>query len=242
MAGRSQTVGQSDSRTVAQSDSRTVGRFARSFVFLIAASAVALAQPAFAGPPLLCHPYDIGNARSLPWGDASSWSQAAPSYDVTHLSGDTQALLSASTPVVVRMETLRRAAIYASRDRAVAAQLLTALTLRTRGFDPATRKPDALAWLDAAYYVEALRQIGRLGQSAEFRDRAPQMASLVKDIDGRSMMDKAVLLRPDDPAVEFAAALINADGDRGAYLEHAQRARASANRDALVARNIAMVQ
>jgi hypothetical protein len=202
---------------------------------------IAFATPALAGPPLLCHPFDIGSARSLPW-IGPGWSQAESNYDVNRLTSDTAALLTPSTPVVVRMETLRRAALYASRDRAVAARLLTTLTERTRAFDPATKRPDALAWLDAAYFTEALRQIGHLGSSQEFRDRAPEMASLVKNTDGRAMIEKAVLLRPDDPGVEFAAALINADTDRGVYLEHARRARASADRDMLVARNIAMVQ
>lgn len=234
MAGRSQTVG--------QSHGRTVRRFTRSFVFaVIATGAVALARPAFAGPPLLCHPFDIGSARSLPW-TGPGWSEGQAAYDVTRLAADTAALLTRDTPVVVRMETLRRAAIYASRDRVVAAEVLGMLTGRTRAFDPTTKRPDALAWLDAAYYVEALRQIGHLATVQAFHDRAPQMAALVNGVDGRAMIEKAVLLRPDDPGVEFAAALINADTDRGAYLEHARRARAAADRDALVARNLSMVQ
>jgi hypothetical protein len=205
---------------------------------LVTAFAVALAAsatPVFAGPPLLCHPFDIGSARSLPWGTGSGWLQAAPDYDVSHLTADTTALLSAPTPVVVRMETLRRAAIYASRDRVVAAQLLSRLTERTRS-------RDADAWLDAAYLTEALRQVGHLGQSAPFRDSAPQMAALVKDVDGVAMIEKALLLKPDDAGLEFAAAVINADKNRAVYLEHAKRARAGAARDELVARNIGMVQ
>ena len=35
---------------------------------LLAFALVTLAAaPAIAGPPLVCHPYDIGNAASLPW-------------------------------------------------------------------------------------------------------------------------------------------------------------------------------
>jgi hypothetical protein len=199
------------------------------------AAPAALASPAFAGPPLLCHPFDIGSARSLPWGNGSGWLQPAPDYDLSHLAADTTALLTEATPVVVRMETLRRAAIYASRDRAVAAQLVSRLTERTR-------RSDAYAWLDAAYLTEALRQISALGQSGPFRDSAPQMRQIVSAIDGVAMMDKALLLSPDDPGLEFAAALINADKNRAAYLEHAKRARAGAARDDLVARNLAMIQ
>jgi hypothetical protein len=194
-----------------------------------------IASPVFAGPPLLCHPFDIGSSRSLPWGAGSNWMETAPGYDVSHLTDDTMALLTPATPVVVRMETLRRAAIYASRDRAVAVRLLARLTERTR-----TR--DANAWLDAAYLTEALRQIGRLGASGPFRESAPQMAAIVKDVDGVAMIDKAILLDPEKPALEFAAALINADRNRAAYTAHAERARAGARRDELVARNIGMVQ
>lgn len=206
-----------------------------SLVAALAAALVAFASPVFAGPPLLCHPFDIGSATSLPWGGGSGWSQTRPDYDLSHLTADTTTLLTTAQPIVVHMETLRRAAIYASQDRAVAAQLLARVTERTRN-------GDASAWLDAAYLAEALRQIGMLGQSAPFRASAPQMAELVKNVDGLGMIDKALLLRPDDPGLEFAAALINADKNRAQYLEHAKRARAGAARDALVARNIAMVQ
>jgi hypothetical protein len=207
---------------------------------LILAVALTAARPAFAGPPLLCHPYDIASARSLPWG-GGGWMETRPDYDVSHLAADTLALLTPSTPVVVRMETLRRAAIYASRDGGIAAQLLYRLTARIRAADT-NHQPDALAWLDAAYLIEALRQIGYLGGSAQFRDTATRMADLVKDLDGRSMIQKATILRPGDPGVEFAAALIAADKDRALYLEHAKKARAGAASDALVARNISMVQ
>src|SRR5512145_3147906 len=88
---------------------------------------VAFATAALAGPPLLCHPYDIGNARSLPWDGSRGWSGDLPDYKLERLIADTEALLTPSTPVIVRMETLRRASLYASRDRVIALQLLTRL-------------------------------------------------------------------------------------------------------------------
>jgi hypothetical protein len=206
-----------------------------SLVVAFALALSGLASPVLAGPPLLCHPFDIGSARSLPWGTTSDWSQGKADYDLSHLTADTTALLTTATPVVVRMETLRRAAIYASRDRAIAADLLTRLTERTRG-------GGAYAWFDAAYLTETLRQLGSLGRTGPFRDSAPAMADLVKSIDGVAMIDKALLLEPEDAGFEFAAALIDAGRNRERYLEHAQRARAGAARDELVARNIGMVQ
>ncbi|HEY2433079.1 MAG TPA: hypothetical protein VGI12_10435 [Vicinamibacterales bacterium] len=205
-----------------------------SLVIAVAVTLSAVAAPVFAGPPLLCHPFDIGSARSLPWGAGAGWSETSPGYDVSHLAADTIALLAPATPVVVRMETLRRATIYASRDQAVAAQLLSRLTERTHS-------PDAYAWLDAAYLGEALRQMSLMGRLAEFHDTAPQLAEIVRDVDGVAMIEKALLLRPGDPGLEFAAAMINADKNRAVSVAHAKRARAGAATDDLVARNIAMV-
>ena len=72
------------------------------------AAALLFSSAAFAGPPLLCHPFDIGGAASLPWG--KGWNVADRQYDTRRLSADTLGLLGAQTPVIARMETLRRAA------------------------------------------------------------------------------------------------------------------------------------
>jgi len=206
-------------------------------VLPILVAAMAGARPVFAGPPLLCHPFDIDGARSLPWGSSASWSAAQADYDLSRLAADTQALLTPSTPVIVRMETLRRAAIYASRDQKVAANLLAALTSQVHAANR-SGKSDPLAYLDAAYLIEALRQIGMLEQSSELRTRAPLMRELVKDLDGYAMVQKSLLVRPGDPSLEFAAALIASDRNRAAYQAHAERARAGASRDPLLARNL----
>ena len=86
---------------------------------------LALALPALAGPPLICHPVEIHGAKSLPWNaHAQGWDGADKSYDAsTRLIPDTLALLTPLTPVSVRMETLRRASIYAARHATLAADL-----------------------------------------------------------------------------------------------------------------------
>lgn len=203
----------------------------------ILALLIGVARPALAGPPLLCHPFDIGTARSLPWDGTNSWSQGRADYNISNLVADTEALLTSSTPVIVRMETLRRAAIYASGDRRVAEQLMTRLTDRARASEGAGR-PDALAFLDAAYVIEAFRQIGYLGKDTEFRERASTVRELVGDADGYALIGKSLALRPNDPGLQFAAALISADRHRDAYPEHARKARVGASQDALLARNI----
>src|SRR5687768_12087217 len=69
---------------------------------LSAALVVAIAAPAIAGPPLLCRPYETGNARSLPWDGSRSWSGDLPGYKLENLIADTEALLTPSTPVIER--------------------------------------------------------------------------------------------------------------------------------------------
>jgi hypothetical protein len=218
---------------------RTIVR--TSLAVIVTIASLAASAPAFAGPPLLCHPFDIGGARSLPWNDTGSWVAARPDYPLGQLVTDTEALLSPSMPVIVRMETLRRAAIYASRDPQVAMRLYTALSSRARSAEQAGR-PDALAYLDAAYYTEAVRQLSQMSQSPEFRDRAPALRAIVQDADGYALAAKALASRPGDPSMEFAAALIAIDRHRDAYAPHAEKARAGATRDALLARNIEQVR
>src|SRR5947208_3536069 len=42
---------------------------------------VLAAGTAAAGPPLICHPFSIGNDTSLPWGnDQRSWNDPNPKY------------------------------------------------------------------------------------------------------------------------------------------------------------------
>ena len=196
------------------------------------------ASSAVAGPPLLCHPFDIGAAQSLPWDGSRGWSQGRSDYNVQRLIADTQALLTPSTPVIVRMETLRRAALYASDDGRVAAGLLDTLRRRAAEAEHLGDPTHSLALFDAGYYIETLKQIGHLGQSGEFRTRAKTVAPIVSSIDGYALMTRAMALSPDNPSLEFAAALVTASNDRRAYAQHAENARKGVARDALLARNI----
>jgi hypothetical protein len=122
----------------------------RHLVPLAAFALLATVAPVIAGPPLLCHPFDIGDARSLPW-DGREWSQGRRDYNVANLVADTEAILTPATPVIVRMETLRRAALYASLDSKVAADLLHAVNARAASADrTASSSPaSAMALFDA---------------------------------------------------------------------------------------------
>ncbi len=115
--------------------------------FLVATLALTVltAVPAVAGPPLICHPVAIGNAPSLPWRDGNGWNGMVSSYDTANLVDNTLALLGPGTPTEVRMETLRRAAIYSSRDPRLADDLASRLFARKD-------------WFDVGYFIEAVRE------------------------------------------------------------------------------------
>ena len=198
----------------------------------------ATVAPVLAGPPLLCHPFDIGDARSLPWGP--DWSQGRSDYNVANLVGDTEAILTPATPVIVRMETLRRAALYASLDGKVARQLLQSLNARATAAERAgdSSPATAMALFDAGYLTETYRQISDLGRSSGWGARSATIAGVIGKANGRSFMDRTIALRPDDGAIQFAAALVAASTDRSACLQHAARAREGASKDPLLAKNI----
>lgn len=194
------------------------------------------AAPAIAGPPLLCHPFDIGPAQSLPWNDTNSWSQGRPDYDVRRLVTDTEALLTPATPALVRMETLRRAVLYASQDVTVARALVQRMTDRAAAAEAAGH-PDALAYLDAAYVTEGIHEVVELAQMPEFRERAAALRSVAAPGAGYALIQKGLALTPEDAALHFAAALM-AGTNRQAYAAHAAKARAGAATNALLTRNL----
>jgi hypothetical protein len=200
---------------------------------------LALAAPAFAGPPLLCHPFDIGGARSLPWDGTRAFWQGRADYRLENLVADTEALLAPSTPVIVRMETIRRAALYASADGELAGRLYGRLGDRLRASQQPGGRPDDLALFDFAYLTETYRQIAELDRGInEFRGRGPALRRVIGNTDGYALIKKTLGRPSTDPAVEFAAALMTGRRDDGAFRVHAERARAGAGKDALLARNL----
>ena len=183
------------------------------------------AGPALAGPPLVCFPFDIGTARSLPWDSQSgNWNGMRGDYPGTRLTGDTLALLTPTTPVIVRMETLRRAAIYATKDAAAGRALLETLLGRAKA-----KGADALASFDAGYLAATYAQLAPI---------SPSTGALAAGIDGYALVDSSVRRAPRDPALAFAAALTATDSRRDASADHARVARAGTSEDVLLARNI----
>lgn len=208
------------------------------FCGLALSAAMLFAPLAFAGPPLLCHLFDIGGAHSLPWG--GGWNKPVSGYDLTRLTKETEALLTPRMPVIVRMETLRRAAIYASHNGAVARDLNTRLASRVTTASTPTTK--ALALFDAGYYAETLQELVRLQRydmPGVGKVDTAALRAIVAAGDGSVRIDQALALRPNDAAMRFAAALVaTSDQRKNDVATHKRIAQLGAGNDRLLARNL----
>jgi hypothetical protein len=193
----------------------------------------ALQQPTQAGQPLICHPFEIGNARSLPWSNTADKFAGKSDYDLQHLVNNTLALLTPNTPVIVRMETLRRATIYSvwmpanrgaeqkALGRKIADELLAQLLARAQAIS-SKDKAATLAWFDAGYLLSTYRQSGwHLNQHTE--------------LDAYALVRKAAA-QSGDATMEYAAALCTYD--KSLQRAHLQKAVASAPEGSLLARNL----
>lgn len=196
---------------------------------------LSVAVAAEAGPPLICRAFDAGSAPMLPWGQGQGWDTPSRSYDVSRLTADTVALLAPDAPILARMENLRRATIYAARDRKAATELMSALMKRAE----AGGSRDGLAWFDAGYLVESYRQASHIYRwdmlTAAERTKWT-LRSEPGGIDGYAMVVKAIAMAGPNPEMEFAASLMKA-GTVSA--EHRRRAVAGARSGSLLARNLA---
>jgi len=185
-----------------------------------------LTSPAMAGPPLICHVIQIGDAKSLPWVDLNYQKQSG-GYDLKNLTPDTLAILQSDAPVLVRMETLRRATIYARQDPQVAKELLTRLRARAADSDLAGRT-DPLAWFDVGYLAAAYNEWFETGTK-----------NPANGLDGYAWVEKALRLRGPDPQMEFAAALITIMVPKREHTQYVKKAWAGSKGDALLAQNMA---
>jgi hypothetical protein len=184
-----------------------------------------LAGAAVGGPPLICHTFDIGSAHSLPWVSHSWNLTGAESYDTSKLASDTAGILASNPTVLVHMETLRRATLYARKDPVAAKALLRQLSLNSK--TASADGPPALAYFDIGYLVETYKQW--LGEGP---------ANPAHGIDGYALIQQAIRLRGNDPQMEFAAAIVTLAGPASDHLEHTQKVLAGAQTDPLLARNL----
>ena len=181
---------------------------------------------ATAGPPLICWQIDIGDERSLPWGDGAF--AVRKDYDLDRLVTDTLGVLDSKISILARMETLRRATIYASphgkggaKGRAAIWELTARCLARVLDLE-AKGVPAAIEWLDAGYLVGACAQ-----------------ADLGTGFDGYAWASKPKALLAADPAAQFALALMTAmgEGNREQHEAHVKAALAGATEGSLLAKN-----
>ncbi len=212
------------------------------FAMAMVATSLLLATVAQAGPPLICHTIAIGEAKSLPW-ISHNWNlSGGETYDTKNLVRDTLEILAPDTPVLVRMESLRRATLYARKDPVAAKELLARLHARATSAESSGR-PDALAWFDVGYLAETYKQW--IGQNLPHMTDGMRIdANPAAGVDGYALVKKALALRGaalhgDDPQMEFAAALITLTGPQAEHREHTQKAIVGAKTDLLLAQNLA---
>jgi hypothetical protein len=212
------------------------------FAVALVVALLSIASLAQAGPPLICHTIDIGQARSLPW-ISHNWNlSGGENYDTKNLVRDTLEILAPDTPALVRMETLRRATLYSRKDPIAAKELFTRLQARATAAE-SSGHPDALAWFDVGYLAETYKQwIGK--NMPHMTDGMRMDPNPAADVEGYALVKRALALRSatlhgDDPQMEFAAALITLSGPQAEHREHAQKAMVGAKSDPLLAQNLA---
>ena len=213
----------------------SINRLTRSAGVL--AAALLLAHAAQAGPPLICHPFITGDAPLLPWvNDPHNWDARDRHYDASRLTTDTLRLLTPDAPVIVRMENLRRATIYAAHEERIGNELLGAL------LDRAAKLQTPLAWFDAGYLIESYRQMGLTEKRDLFasftRDTRSALPPDAAALDGYALVQKALAHAPESTAeMQFAASLMPLDP--AVVRVHRERAAAQAQAGSLLAANLA---
>ena len=197
----------------------------------------AMSGTAWAGPPLICHPFDAGSAALLPWGSGPGWNTPNTSYDVQKLTADMLRLLTPTAPVLARMENMRRATIYAGQDRRVAAALLKAVIDRAKSAVSGSKDP--MPWFDAGYLIETYRQnegTAKFNMLADSETVLSEFRSAPRGAEGYGLVLKALQFAGQNPEMEFAAFLMQ----RGPVAaEHRRRAVAGAPKGSLLAKNLA---
>lgn len=211
-------------------------------ILSIATITIIIQLSAYAGTPLICHQIEIGKTKSLPWSQGNNPKATDSQYDINNLTKDTLGLLNSDMPVLARMETLRRAAIYAtlspSRSETIASELLNKLMDRVNDKLKSSSTP-GLALFDAGYFIACYENTGYFKNSTN--------KPLGKNLNGYSMVKKGVESFQlehkgktviDNYELEFALAIVSSYPRRDEYKEHLQKAVNGAKDGSLLAINL----
>jgi len=193
---------------------------------LVALIVLSASIPSFGGPPLICHPFHIGGAESISWGEGPFDPPADADRD--ELVETVLSHLKPETSVLARMETLRRATIWCNRSTHREQELL--LKLMGRALDAEiSDEQSAMAWFDAGFFAQSLDQNG-----ANFVEGI----GVERGVIGYAWVRRAIELQPHDPQMHFAAALVTAIHDRDASEKHMRLATEIPADDPLLPKNI----
>lgn len=203
--------------------------FMRTIVIaVIVAATFLIYQSAQAGPPCICWPLEIGDAESLPWGDDPF--DTISGYKSDQVIKDTLTFLKSDTPIIVRMETIRRASLYLNDDQAAAYELLANLIARALNSEM-QNKPNAGAYFDAGYLAQAYYQI----DSREYKSFSCGSAN---GVIGYAWIQRAIELNGDkDPMLQFAAALATNLNSGPMFINHFEKAKKAVPTNKLLAVN-----
>src|SRR5438105_6271014 len=122
---------QEDELVKRRHDKMTFPKVRPSRYFHCAALATAMllsVNVAQAGPPLICHTFEIGQAKSLPW-ISHSWNlNGSENYDTKNLAADTLEILKPDTPVLARIHPRAAPPFHPHQDGRVRRQKLQRLS------------------------------------------------------------------------------------------------------------------
>jgi len=198
---------------------------------LATGAALGAFAPSFSGPPLICIEYECDASEQLPMGDGPL--QPRQGYDRDRLVPDAIRHLDGATHVIERMETIRRAAIYANRSKDASGQLMSRLAWRALDAESTgDRRAYADALFDAGFFAATIEQLDR-----RFSDAPGRAAGIA----GFAWIGRAADLTG-DPAMHFAAAIaahpVMNDSKRALFERHIVLAAPGAEADPVLANNL----
>ncbi len=196
------------------------------------------ASPVIAGPPLLCHPIEIGDATSLPWGDGA-WHNDKIVADDEKFVAMTLELLSAEERLLVRMETIRRAAIRCAEVPFAARAILAKLRGPVDAAEKAGRT-DADALFNYGYMIACCAQMNEVTDhnARGVSGKSRRVLGIPEGTSPYQLLTQASAASTNDPAIEFALALITSYPRHDAHSEHLQKSIQGAIDGSLLAENL----
>ena len=200
-------------------------------------SIVLFADDVFAGPPLLCHAIEIGEAESLPWGDGT-WQNDKITLSDADFVARTLALLSPEAAVLTRMETIRRATIHAAEYPEAARELMSVVRSRVH----AAEHPSAMSVFDLGYLMATFGQMNMVTEhnSTGYSGGQRKVLSVAGNLNAYELLKKAASLSSDVAPIEFALALLTLSPSHPAHRSHLQNAITGATAESLLAANLVM--